>query len=114
MYPTCGRPVANTDQSFWPRVVLASEKTVQVSSGVIEPGAWPALHAMFPEGVKKPVCTIGAGTPAASAAAIATAFICVFDTTKALRHSGQAMMATGTFMTTPATGIVVVTIILPL
>jgi hypothetical protein len=72
---------------------------------------------MFPDGVRNPVSTIGAGTPPASATAATTrAFMPVFDTTNGVGQTGTAMveMATGTFMTTPATGIVVVTIILPL
>jgi hypothetical protein len=72
---------------------------------------------MFPDGVRKPVWTIGDGTPVARAAATAArAFMPVFDTTTGVGQTETAMagMTTGTFMTTPATGLIVVSIILPL
>src|SRR5439155_2971444 len=64
MKPTRTPPAAYIEHSFWPRVGLAAEKTVQVRSARLEPGGWPALQAMFPEGVRKPVWTIGTGTAA--------------------------------------------------
>src|SRR5438128_8804323 len=67
MKPMLTRPVAAIAQTFWPRFGSVFEKTVQASSGL--PWYGPALQAMFPDGVRKPVWVgTGAGTARASTA----------------------------------------------